>query len=126
MTWRTRIIVSVVSVAALGAEALGHAQQTPTEEKVQAFVEQLRGRVSEASFESGHYRHADIAIDVPADWRYGGTIPDALSTDDTAHWTDPKTGIALYVWVSTRRSTPSTCAPTRRGGRRRFGSCRLR
>jgi hypothetical protein len=108
MTWPGRIIVIVVAAVAVRTAPLGYAQQTQAEQKVQAFVEGLRGRVSEAAFDNGHYHHAGITIDVPGDWLYGGTIPAALPTDDTAHWTDPRTGIELYVWLSTRRSAPAS------------------
>ena len=77
--------------------------QTAVEQKVNAFVEGLRGRVSEATFEDGRYRHAGIAFDVPAGWNYGGTTPGETPADDTAHWTDPGTGVAIYAWLRTRR-----------------------
>jgi hypothetical protein len=43
---------------------------------------------------------------VPPGWNYGGTIPGELASDDTAHWTDPSTGVAFYAWLSTRKAAP--------------------
>src|SRR4051794_1938381 len=106
MTWRARIILIVASVVSLAAMAMSARAQTPAEQQVNTFVEGLRGRVSEASFEDGHYRHAGIAFDVPAGWNYGGTIPGETLADDTAHWTDPATGVGFYAWLSTRKAAP--------------------
>jgi hypothetical protein len=105
MTWRARLIIVVSAVPLLAVATSGRAQ-TPLEQKVNAYVEGLRGRVSEATFENGHYRHAGIAIDVPAGWSYGGTIPGETPADDTAHWTDPGTGIVINAWLSTRQAAP--------------------
>ena len=88
MTGRARLII-VVWVLSLVAVARSGRAQTPVEQNVNAFVEGLRGRASEATFENGRYRHAGIAIDVPPGWSYGGTIPGENPADDTAHWTDP-------------------------------------
>lgn len=94
----------------LAAAAMSGRAQTPVERNVNAFVERLRGRVSEATVENGRYRHADIAFDVPADWSYGGTIPGETPADDTAHWTDPRTGVAFYAWLSKRQAAPEDIA----------------
>jgi hypothetical protein len=100
MTWRARVIVvSILFLAAFAAPGRG---QVRSDEDLKKFVEGLRGRVSDATFENGHYTHAGIAFDVPADWKYGGTLPDANPADDTAHWTDPASGVTLYVYLSRR------------------------
>lgn len=110
MKGRERIILMAVWVFSLGAAATPARAQTPTEQKVAEFVEALRGRKSEASFEDGHYRHAGIAFDVPAEWHYGGTLPGEEPADDTAHWTDPQSGVGFYAWLSRRKVAPENVA----------------
>ena len=105
MTGRARLLI-LVWIPSLVTVATSGRAQTPVEQKVNAFVEELRGRASEATFENGRYRHAGIAIDVPAGWNYGGTIPGETPADDTAHWTDRATGIAVYAWLSQRQAAP--------------------
>jgi hypothetical protein len=106
MTSRARMILIIVCALSLVAVATSGRAQTAVEQKVNAFVEGLRGRVSEAIFENGRYRHAGIAFDVPAGWNYGGTIPGENPADDTVHWTDPGTGVAIYAWLSKRQAAP--------------------
>jgi hypothetical protein len=110
MAWRARIILIVVWVLSLAAVATWGRGQTPSEQKLNAFIENLRGRVSEATFENGRYRHAGIAFDVPADWEYGGTVPDENPADDTAHWRDPQSGVSVYVWLSLQKTAPEDVA----------------
>jgi hypothetical protein len=99
-TARALLIVAAIAAAAISARA-----QTTTEQQVKTYVEGLRGRVSEATYENGRYSHAGITFDVPNGWNYGGTIPGELAADDTAHWTDPATGVAFYAWLSTRTAS---------------------
>jgi hypothetical protein len=94
------VVVSTITAAAISAHA-----QTPIEQQVKTYVEGLRGRVSEATYENGRFSHAGITFEVPAGWHYGGTIPGELADDNTAHWTDPSTGVAFYVWLSTRKAS---------------------
>jgi hypothetical protein len=96
MTSRALIAVAlpIIVIAAVRAQR--------SEQEIKAYVENLRGRVSDATFANGHYEHAGIRFDVPGDWTYQGTIPDANPADDTVHWTDPKSGLALYVYMSRR------------------------
>jgi hypothetical protein len=103
MSRRAGLAVCVTCVLAVAAEGLA---QTPAEQKVKEFVENLRGRVSEATFDNGRYRHAGIELEVPPEWQYGGTLPDENPADDTAHWNDPQTGVSLYVWLSRRKAAP--------------------
>jgi hypothetical protein len=65
----------------------------------------LRGRASEARFESGHYSQAGISFDVPADWNYGGTIAAGAPSDETAHWIDPRPDTTFYAWFSKRKAS---------------------
>src|SRR5580765_754216 len=101
MMGRSRFIILPWALCLVAVAESGRAQ-TPVEQNVNAFVENLRGRTSEATFENGRYRHAGIAFEVPVDWNYGVTIPGETPADDTAHWTDPRTGVAVYAWLSRR------------------------
>jgi hypothetical protein len=103
MTWRPDVILIVWVICLVPGTTPGRAQ-TPLEQKVNEFVEGLRGRVSDATFENGRYSHNRIEFEVPADWNYGGTLPGEVPVDDTAHWTDPRTGAALYAWLSSRQA----------------------
>ena len=73
-------------------------------------VEDLRGRASEATFENGRYRQAGIAFDVPADWKYGGTVAGETPADETAHWTDLQSGANFSAWLSKRKAAPENVA----------------
>lgn len=78
-------------------------------QRAPGIIEDLRGRASEATFESGHYRQAGIAFDVPADWKYEGTVAGETPADETAHWTQPN-GPAFSVLLSKRKASPESVA----------------
>jgi hypothetical protein len=104
MKWQTRVAVAGALLAAGVSTPLR--AQTTVDRDVNAYVEQLRGRKSPATFDAGHYRCGDIRIDVPSAWTYGGTLPGETADDDTARWTDPATKITVNAWVSKRKASP--------------------
>jgi hypothetical protein len=103
---RARQVAAIAGALLAGSSSLSVRAQTTVDRDVNAYVEQLRGRKSAATFEAGHYRCGDIRIEVPAAWQYGGTLPGETVDDDTARWTDPATRITLNVWVSRRKVSP--------------------
>jgi hypothetical protein len=115
MTLRTRMLVVACASFLLAAATSGRAQ-TSIEQQVNAFVEGLRGRVSEASFENGRYHHAGIAFDIPTGWNYGGTIP-GETADESAR--DSGTGSSgPKAFVRFRSAHTRVSAPSRTSNRR--------
>ena len=109
MGWRARIILIVFWVASFVAVPMWGRAQTPSGQKPAGF-EDLRGRAREATFENGRYRQAGITFNLPADWTYGGTMAGETPADETAHWTEPRTGIAFSAWLSKRKTAPENVA----------------
>jgi hypothetical protein len=68
MTGRARLLI-LVWIPSLVTLATSGRAQTPVEQKVNAFVEELRGRASEATFENGRYCHAGMQS-MPAGWNW--------------------------------------------------------
>jgi hypothetical protein len=63
-----------------------------------------------ATFENGRYRQANITFDVPVDWTYVDTRVIAPG-QATAHWSDPRTGANLYVWMRQENVAAADIAP---------------